>query len=94
MPSAAGTVDLRGAIAFSGLGVLVYYAVANAAAWTLPVPRPAATRPLAAAGLAGCLLLAATLPPAGLLAGVATLAAGLLLRATARRVRRGPSAAG
>jgi APA family basic amino acid/polyamine antiporter len=90
----AGTVDLRGAIAFSGLGVLVYYAVANAAAWTLPVPRPAATRPVAAAGLAGCLLLAATLPPAGLLAGVATLAAGLLLRATARRVRRGPSAAG
>jgi APA family basic amino acid/polyamine antiporter len=85
----AATVDLRGAIAFSGLGVLVYYAVANASAWTLPAPRPRATRPLAAAGLAGCLLLAGSLPPAALLTGAGLLAAGLLARAAViRGVRR------
>ena len=31
----AATVDLREAIGFSSFGVLFYYAIANAAAWTL-----------------------------------------------------------
>ena len=31
----AATVDVRGAIGFSSFGVLAYYAVANASAWTL-----------------------------------------------------------
>ena len=31
----AATVDIRGAIGFSSFGVLVYYAIANDAAWTL-----------------------------------------------------------
>ena len=82
--------DVRTAIGFSGLGVLVYYAIANASAWTLPAPRPAATRPLAAAGLAGCLLLAAALPVGAMLAGLAVLAAGLAVRALRhRRARTG-----
>jgi APA family basic amino acid/polyamine antiporter len=79
----AGTVavvDLRGAIGFSGFGVLVYYAIANASAWTLAAPRPAGTRPLAAVGLAGCLVLVAALPSGSVLAGVGVLAAGLALR--------------
>ncbi|NHC44237.1 APC family permease [Motilibacter aurantiacus] len=75
--------DIRGAIGFSGLGVLVYYAVANAGAWTLPA-RTALRRPVAAVGLTGCLVLAATLPWASVVAGVAVLALGLLLRAAAR----------
>ncbi|CAI7978090.1 membrane hypothetical protein [Frankia sp. Hr75.2] len=33
------TTDLRGAIGFSSFGVLLYYAVANAAAWTLSPPK-------------------------------------------------------
>ncbi len=82
--------DVRTAIGFSGLGVLVYYAIANASAWTLPAPRPAGTRPLAAAGLAGCLLLAAALPVGAVLAGLAVLAAGLAVRALRhRRARTG-----
>ena len=32
----AATVDLRGVIGFSSFGVLIYYAIANAAAYTLP----------------------------------------------------------
>jgi basic amino acid/polyamine antiporter, APA family len=83
---AAATVDLRNAIGFSGLGVLVYYAIANASAWTLGADRrPRSARPLAALGLVGCLLLAATLPVSSVLAGTAVLAAGLALRAAAAR---------
>jgi basic amino acid/polyamine antiporter, APA family len=44
--------DVREAIAFSAVTVLVYYAVANAAAWTL------GRRLVPALGLAGCLVLA------------------------------------
>ncbi|MBS1695345.1 MAG: amino acid permease, partial [Actinobacteria bacterium] len=35
----AAVVDLRGAIGFSSFAVLLYYAIANAAAWTLEPPR-------------------------------------------------------
>jgi APA family basic amino acid/polyamine antiporter len=71
--------DIRDAIGFSSFTVLAYYAVTNAAAWTLRA-EPGGARwfpqALAAAGLAGCLLLAVTLPVASVLAGAAVLAAG------------------
>jgi APA family basic amino acid/polyamine antiporter len=69
-------VDLRGAIGFSSTLVLVYYALANAAAWTLGPGGRRRPRWRAGAGLAGCLLLAASLPAASVLAGVAVLGAG------------------
>jgi APA family basic amino acid/polyamine antiporter len=72
-------VDLRGAIGFSSALVLVYYAVTNAAAWTLGPGERRRPRWLAGAGLAGCLLLAASLPAAALLAGAAVLATGAIL---------------
>ena len=50
-------LDLRGAIGFSSVCVLLYYAIANASALTLEDRR----RVLPALGLAGCLLLAVTL---------------------------------
>ena len=50
------TTDLRGAIGFSSFGVLTYYAIANASAYTL------GRRLVPVLGLAGCLLLAAGLP--------------------------------
>ena len=64
-------VDLRGAVGFSSFAVLAYYAVANASALTLP-----GSRVVAAVGLAGCVLLATTLPVASVLAGAAVLGAG------------------
>lgn len=67
-------VDLRGAIGFSSFGVLVYYGVANASALTLPGARP--SRALALAGLAGCALLAFSLPPSAVLGGLAVTALG------------------
>ena len=72
-------VDLRGAIGFSSTLVLVYYAVANAAAWTLGPAGRRWTRWRAGAGLAGCLLLAASLPVTSVLAGAAVLGLGTIL---------------
>jgi APA family basic amino acid/polyamine antiporter len=70
---------VRGAIGFSSFGVLVYYAIANASAWTL-----GSGRVLAVAGLAGCLALAFALPLSSVLAGTAVLAAGAVMYAVRR----------
>mgnify|MGYP001363764663 FL=1 len=80
-------VDLRGAIGFSSLGVLVYYLVANLAARTQSgVPRryPRARQWF---GAAACAVLALTLPWGAVLGGAAVLALGLVVRAA--RLRRG-----
>jgi len=85
--------DIRGAIGFSGFGVLGYYAVANLAAWTLPAPRRTGGRVIAAAGLVGCSLPAVDLPAGSVLAGLAVFGVGLGLRAV-RRARGAFRAAG
>ncbi|MET8967849.1 APC family permease [Streptomyces hydrogenans] len=77
---AAATADVRGAIGFSSFGVLAYYGIANASAWTLG-PRH---RALAALGLAGCAALAAALPLGSVLAGAGVLAAGVVAYAVSR----------
>lgn len=82
------STDLRGAIGFSSTGVLVYYAIANASAWTLPGRARRWRRPVAAIGLLGCTLLVVSLPLGSVLTGVAVLAVGLLARATRRRTAR------
>lgn len=70
-------LDLRGAIGFSSFGVLVYYAIANAAAFTLPKDQRRIPRWLTVLGLIGCLVLAATLPWTSVVAGIAVGALGL-----------------
>ncbi|WP_461125049.1 APC family permease [Saccharothrix stipae] len=69
-------VDLRGAIGFSSFAVLVYYAIANASAWTLRRDEGRPPRIVPATGLLGCLVLAFTLPGSAVLAGGAVLALG------------------
>lgn len=70
----AATVDVRGAIGFSSFGVLAYYAIANASAWTLsPVP---ASRIVPVLGLLGCVTLAFALPAVSVIVGAAVLAVG------------------
>jgi basic amino acid/polyamine antiporter, APA family len=65
--------DLRGAIGFSAFGTLVYYALANASALRLSPDERRWPAALAAAGLAGCVVLALSLPLQAMLVG-----AGLL----------------
>ncbi|WP_426241884.1 APC family permease [Nocardioides sp. LHG3406-4] len=69
--------DLRGAIGFSSCGVLVYYAVANAAAFRQPASQRRWPRALNVVGLVGCLVLVATLPLGSVVAGVVVLLVGL-----------------
>ncbi|MEV4897399.1 amino acid permease, partial [Nonomuraea sp. NPDC055795] len=71
--------DLRGAIAFSSFGVLVYYAIANAAALTLTRDEGAPRRVIPVVGLGLCLLLAFTLPWAAVVTGLAVFAFGAVL---------------
>jgi APA family basic amino acid/polyamine antiporter len=73
--------DLRGAIGFSSFGVLVYYAIANASAYTMD------RRWTAVAGLIGCAVLVASLPLASVLTGLAVFAVGLGVRWMTKLVR-------
>ena len=81
------TTDLRGALGFSSFGVLVYYAVANASAFTQPPRDRRWPRALQVVGVLGCLVLAATLPGTAVLAGLGVLAVGVGGRALAQRGR-------
>ena len=55
-------------------GCCVYYAVANAAAWTLTPAEGRPPRIIPVLGLAGCLTLAFALPAGSVLAGAAVVA--------------------
>lgn len=80
--------DLRGAIGFSSFAVLSYYAVANAAAWTLGEQERRWPRPVPAVGLIGCVVVACSLPLASIVGGAAVLLAGLVVWATIVLIRR------
>jgi APA family basic amino acid/polyamine antiporter len=84
---AAATADLRAVIGFSSFGVLVYYAVANASAWTLDFGERR-RRIVPAVGLIGCLVLAFALPLTSVVAGSAVVVVGMLVYAVRRRVER------
>jgi basic amino acid/polyamine antiporter, APA family len=71
------TTDLRAAIGFSSFGVLGYYAIANCSALTLSGAEHRPPRWVPVLGVLGCLTLAISLPLAGVLSGLAVLAAGV-----------------
>jgi APA family basic amino acid/polyamine antiporter len=78
----AGTTEIRSAIGFSSFAVLVYYAIANASAWTL------GARIVPALGVTGCVVVALALP----VLSVATGSAALLAGAAVYQLRRCRSA--
>jgi basic amino acid/polyamine antiporter, APA family len=80
------TVDLRGVIGFSSFGVLIYYAIANASAHTLP-DAGRWTRLRDVCGVGGCLLLVATLPWESVVVGLGVLTIGLAGRGLRVRLR-------
>jgi basic amino acid/polyamine antiporter, APA family len=77
--------DVRGAIGFSSVAVLAYYAIANASALTLD--HAAGTRAVPVVGLVGCLVVAASLPATTVLTGVAVLALGAAVWGLRRTLR-------
>ncbi len=87
------TTDLRGAIGFSSFGVLTYYAIANAAAYTQPAERRRWPRALNVVGLVACAGLVVTLPLTAVAAGAAVLAVGLAGRLILGRNPRSASPA-
>jgi APA family basic amino acid/polyamine antiporter len=78
--AAVAAVDLRAAIGFSSFGVLFYYAIANASAWTLRPGERRSPPALAALGVLGCGLVAVTLPASAVSVGLAVLLAGAAVR--------------
>jgi basic amino acid/polyamine antiporter, APA family len=86
----AATVDVRGAIGFSSFGVLAYYAIANASAFTLTAEEGRPPRAVPVLGLLGCVVLAFSLPALSVASGTGVLAlgaawCGIRRAATARR---------
>ncbi|WP_081286513.1 amino acid permease [Mycobacterium asiaticum] len=75
----AATVDLRGAIGFSSFAVLVYYAVANASAFTLGSDEGAPPKVIPVCGLLGCVVVAFALPLTSAISGAGVLALGAAL---------------
>ena len=83
----AATADLRGAIGFSSFAVLIYYAIANASAFTLGRDEGRPHRVLPLVGLVGCVVLAFAMPLLSVLSGVAVLGIGVAAYAI-RRISR------
>ncbi len=77
----AATVDLRGAIGFSSFAVLTYYAIANAAAFTLP------RKVIPVLGLIGCVVLAVALPLTSVLTALCVMLVGVAAYAGSRPTR-------
>ena len=77
--------DLRSAIGFSSFAVLTYYAVANAAAWTLGVGEGRPPRAVPVVGALGCAILAFSLPLGSVVAGLVVLGAGVAAYGMTRR---------
>ncbi|WP_308193779.1 amino acid permease [Microbacterium sp. SS28] len=81
-------VDLRGAIGFSSFGVLLYYLVANIAAFRQAGAVRRYPRALQVIGGAGCVILSITLPWQSVVTGVAVVAVGIVYRMLRLRLTR------
>jgi basic amino acid/polyamine antiporter, APA family len=82
------TTDLRGVIGFSSFGVLTYYGIANASAFTQPRSQRRWPRALNVLGVVGCTTLAVTLPLMSIVAALVVLGVGLGGRAVRKLLRR------
>jgi APA family basic amino acid/polyamine antiporter len=78
------TLDLRGAIGVSGVLVLTYYAITNAASLRLRPGERRWPRWIAITGLVGCVVLAVMLPLAAVVSAAAILLAGIVVRSFRR----------
>jgi basic amino acid/polyamine antiporter, APA family len=84
----AATGTLRGVAASAAFAILVYYGIANVAALRMPRETRRYPDAVPAIGLAGCTLLALSLPAATILSGLGLLAAGVVVRLVVRHGAR------
>lgn len=84
---AAALADLRSAIGFSSFAVLLYYAVTNAAAFTLTPAERRQPRALAVLGFVGCIAVAFSLPLRSVVGGAVLFAVGAALYGLRHRGR-------
>jgi basic amino acid/polyamine antiporter, APA family len=80
--------DLRGAIGFSGVAILTYYAITNAAALKLSADERRWPPAIAVLGLIGCVVLAVTLPVTQFLIALGVGVIGIVGRQVFGRPRR------
>ena len=80
--------DLPDAIGFSSFGVLIYYLIANAAAYTQSADRRRFPRFMQIIGMAGCGTLVLTLPLRAVVGGAAMFAVGIGYRAIRLKISR------
>ncbi|WP_426184330.1 APC family permease [Microbacterium sp. TWP3-1-2b2] len=80
--------DLRGAIGFSSFGVLLYYLIANAAAFRQSGSARRYPRALQVLGVLGCLVLVNTLPILATLIGTGVVIIGVVYRMLRLRALR------
>ena len=84
-------LDLRSSIAVSGVAVLTYYAVTNAAALRLAPHEQRFPRSMAWLGLVGCVVLVVSLPTSAVVGGTVVLGVGVIARQiSAHRARPNP----
>jgi APA family basic amino acid/polyamine antiporter len=81
------TLELRGAIGFSSVTILTYYALTNAACLTLPHDQRRWPRSMCVFGLVGCVTLAVMLPIAAIITGAGVLVVGVVVRRGSERTR-------
>jgi APA family basic amino acid/polyamine antiporter len=81
-------VDLRGAIGFSSFGVLIYYFIANAAAYRQRASARRYPRALQVLGLIGCAVLVVTLPVIAVVVGAIVVLVGIVYRVIRLRTLR------
>ncbi|NUP13637.1 MAG: APC family permease [Polyangiaceae bacterium] len=89
----AAVADLRFAIGFSSFAVLLYYAIANASAFTLGPSERKWPRWLAGAGVVGCVVVACSLPWQSVAGGAGLFAVGTVVYATQRARAEGERSA-
>jgi APA family basic amino acid/polyamine antiporter len=82
------TTDLRGVIGFSSFGILIYYGIANASAFTQPRAQRRWPRPLNVLGVVACATLVVSLPVGSVVAGLVMFGVGLAARVIRLRTRR------
>jgi APA family basic amino acid/polyamine antiporter len=76
--SVVAAADIRSAIGFSSFAILLYYAIANATAWTLKGKERLWPRWMAGAGLISCITIAFSLPVLSIVGGSALFILGAI----------------